>query len=142
MNSFEIPLDDVSMVLSNNHIFGLDFPATKPNPNFPFEPDPTIGRSSNNGVDKSPDSTIELQVGVPCESDVSHRWLDSLNDEFLPVYFVIDVDFDLPIKHDFTTYRSPKFGVDDSSLVDSTEVTYTTKDFKVDDTHIQVTMNR
>ena len=80
MINLDIPLDDVSMVLSNDHIFDLDCPATKPSPNFPSESDLTISRSSDNGIDESLDSAIDLQVGVPCMSDVSHKCSDSPND--------------------------------------------------------------
>ena len=31
--SLDIPLDVATMVLSNDHFFGLDYPATEPNPN-------------------------------------------------------------------------------------------------------------
>ena len=113
MTSLEIPLDYVSMVLSNDHIFGLDYPATEPSPNFPSKPDLTIGRSLDIGFDKSSDSTNETQVGVPYTFDALHRSLNSPNDEFLPVDFVIDVDFVVPIKNDFTTYKSLNFGVDE-----------------------------
>ena len=98
MTSLRIPLDDASMVLSNDHTFGLDYSTTEPSPNFPFDPDLTISKSSNIVIDKPPNSTIELQVGVPCEFDVSHRHLDTPNDEFLPIGYVIDVDIHLPLK--------------------------------------------
>lgn len=77
MNSLEIPFDDVAMALSNDHIFGLDYPATEPDPNFPFAPDLTIDRSLNIGFEKPSNSTIELQVGVHYEFDVSHRCSES-----------------------------------------------------------------
>ena len=38
MTSLDIPLDDVAMDISNDHIIGLDCPATEPNPNFPSKP--------------------------------------------------------------------------------------------------------
>ena len=45
MTRLSIPSDDASMVLSNDHIFGLDYSTTEPNPNFRFEPNLAIGRS-------------------------------------------------------------------------------------------------
>ena len=142
MTSLGIILDDVAMVLSNDHIFGLDYPTIESNPNFPFGPDLTIGRSLEGGINESYDSAIELQIGVPYKFDVLHRCSNSPNDDFLPLDSAIGVDFNLPTKHDLTIYRSLKFGLDGSSLVDSTKVRYTAEDFKVDDTRIQVTINR
>ena len=57
MSSLGIPLDDVAMVLSNDHTFGMDYPTTEPNPNFPSEPDLSIGISSKTGIDESCGST-------------------------------------------------------------------------------------
>lgn len=83
-----------------------------------------------------------MQVGVLGEFYISHRCLDSPNDEFPPVDSVIDVNFDLPVEHSLTMNRSLKFGVDEYLMIDSTKVRYIAKEFKVDDTRIQVTMNR
>lgn len=80
------------MVLSNDHSFGPNCLAIKTSPNLPLDPNITVDRSSYNGVDEYLDSAIELQVGVLCEFDVSHRHIDSPNDEFLPIDSVIDVD--------------------------------------------------
>ena len=142
MVSLEIPLDNVAIVLFNDHIFEQDCPTTEPNPNFPFEIDLTVSRSSDIGIDEFSKFVIELQDGVPYEFDVSHRYLDSTSDEFVPVDLVIDVSFDLPIEYDLTMYRSSIFGVNESWLVDSTKITYMAEYFKVNDTCIQVTMNR
>ena len=114
MSSLEIPLDDVAMVLSSDHIIGLDYLATKPKPNFPSEPDITISRSSDDGINEPFDFVIELQIGVPYEFDVSHRWSDSPNNEFLLVDSIIGVDFGLPIKYVRPMHRSTNFGVDES----------------------------
>lgn len=35
-SSLNIPWDDASMVLSNDHTIGLDYPTTEPSTNFPF----------------------------------------------------------------------------------------------------------
>jgi hypothetical protein len=141
MTSLNIPLDDVAMLLSNDHIIVMDYPVTKSSPNFPFEFDLTIGRSSNIGFDKSSNSAIELQIVAPYEFDVSHRYSNSPKDEFLHIEFAIGVEFNLPAKHDLTIYRSLNFGVDEYSLIDSTKVRYIVEYFKVDDTYIQVTIN-
>ena len=78
---------------------------------------------------------------VSLASLMSHnRCLDSPNDEFPPIDSIIDVEFDLPIEHVLTIYRSLNFGLDESSLIDSAKAI--AKEFKVDDTHIQVTINR
>lgn len=140
--SLGITSDDVSMVLSNDHIVGLDYPATEPVPNFPSEPDLTIRRSLRGGLNKSFDSVIELEIGVPYEFDVSHRCSNSPNDDFLLVDSIIGVDFGLLVKYDLPMCRSLNFGLDKSSLIDSTKVMNTVEDFIVDDTHIQVTINR
>lgn len=60
MTSLEIPSDDVAMVISNDHIVGLDYPTIGPSPSFPFEPNITIDRSSLNGINQSSESVIEL----------------------------------------------------------------------------------
>lgn len=83
-----------------------------------------------------------MEVGVPYEFDVSHRCLHSPNDEFLLIDSIIDVDFGLPVKYDLPMHGSPNFGVNVSLLVYYTKVGYMTEDFKVDNTCIQVTMNR
>ena len=83
-----------------------------------------------------------MQVGVPCEFYVFYIYVDSLNDQFLPIDSVIDVNLDLPIEYDLIKHRFENFGVDESLLVDSTKVTYIVDDLEVDDTHIEVTMNR
>ena len=44
--NLDIPSDVFGIVLSNDHIFEQDCPTTEPNPNFPFELDLTICRSS------------------------------------------------------------------------------------------------
>ena len=105
------------MVLSNDHIIGLDYPAIEPNPNSPSEPNLTIGRSSESGVNKSFDSVVEIQIGVPYDLDVSHRYSDSPNDEFLPVESIISVDFGLHVKYDLPMYRSLNFVIDEYSLI-------------------------
>ena len=142
MTSLGIPSGDVAMVLSNDHIVELDYPATKPRPSFPSEPDLTISRSSYSYVYESFDSIIELQIGVPYAFDVSHRCLDSPDDESLPIQPIIGVDFGLPVKYDLPMCRPLNFGLEKSSLIDSTKVMNTIKDIKVDDTYIQVTINR
>lgn len=142
MTSLGIPLDDASMVLSNDYTFGLDYPATKSNPSFTFEFDLTIGRSSNNGANEFSDYAIELQIGVHYEYVVSQRHLDSPNSQFLLAESIIGVDFGLPVKYDLPMHRSLNFGLDESSVIDSTKVMNTTEDFRVDDTRIQVTINR
>ena len=58
MTSLDIPSDDDAMVLYNDHIFGLDCPATKPSTNFPSESDLTVGKSPDIGINESFDSTI------------------------------------------------------------------------------------
>lgn len=142
MTTLDITSDEVSVVLSNDHIFGIDYPTTESSPNFPNEPDLTIGRSSYAGIDESSDSAIELQIGVPYDFDVSHKCSYSPNIEFLPVDFAIGVDIGLPVKYDLHIHRSLYFGIDKSTLIDSTKVMNTTDDFKVYDTHIQITINR
>ena len=142
MTSLGIPLDDAAMVISNDHIFGLDYPTTKPNPNFLSETNLMIGRSLDSDVNESTDSVIELQIGLPYKFDVSHRWSDSPNDEFLLVDSIIGVDFGLPVKYDLPMRRSLNFGLNKSSLIDSTKVMNITEDFRIDDTRIQVTINR
>lgn len=122
----DIPLDDIAIVLSNDHIFELDYPTTEPSPDFPFELDLTICRASYIGVEESSVYSIELQVGVPCVFDALHRYLASPNDEFLLVASIIDVNFDLLVKCDLTMYTSRKFGVNESWLIDYTKVMYTT----------------
>ena len=62
--------------------------------------------------------------------------MDPPNDESSPIDSIIDVDFDLHVKYGLPMHGSTNFGVDISSLVDATTISYTTKDFKVDDTHI------
>ena len=119
MTSLDILVDDVAMVLYNDHIFGLDYLATESSLNFPFGLALTIIRSLDGGVDESSNSSIELQIGIPYKFDVSHRCSYSSNDDFLPIEFVIGVDFNLPPKHDLTIYRSLNFGLDESSLIDS-----------------------
>lgn len=94
------------------------------------------------GVDESIDSTIQLQVGFPCDFDVLHKYLDSPNDEFVPIDSFIDVIFNILVECDLTMCRSMNFGAHESPLVDSTKVIYIVEDFKVDDTCIQVTMSR
>ena len=111
MTSLDIPLEDAAMVVSNDHIFGLDYLATEPNPNFVFESDLTINRPLDNGEDESSDSAIELQIGVP-------------------------------VKYDLPMCRSLNFGLEEYSLIDSTKVMNTAEEFKVEDTCIQVTINR
>ena len=126
-------------------ITSLDWTILQPNlasPKFHFESDLTIGRSLDSGFNVPFESSIKLQIGVPYEFDVSHRCSDSSNDEFLLVDSIIGVDFGLPVKYDLPMHRSSNFGLDKSSQIDSTKVTNTTKDFRVDDTHIQVTINR
>ena len=137
MTVLDIPLDDTTIVLSNDHI-----PATTPIPNLPFELDLTIGRSLDSGINEYFDSAIELQISVLYEFDVSHRCSDSPNDDFLLVESIIGVDFGIPLKYDLPIYRSANFGVGESPLVDYAKVRYTIEDFIVDDTHIQVTINR
>ena len=95
-----------------------------------------------NGIDESSNSSIELKVGVHYEYVVSHIHLDSPSDEFLLVDSIIGVDFGLPIKYDLPMHRSTNFGVNKSSLVDYAKVTYTAEGFRVDNTRIQVTINR
>jgi hypothetical protein len=119
MISLGIPLDDVSMVLSNDHIVGLEYPATKTIPNFLSQPDLTMGRSLDSGVNKSFDSATELQIGVPYEFDVSYRCSDSPNNEFLLVDSIIGVDFSLPVKYDLPMHKSSNFGFKKYLLVDS-----------------------
>ena len=142
MTSLVIPLDNVAMVLSNDHIVGLDYPATEPSPNFPFEFDLTIGRSLDNGTDESSNFAIEFQIGVHYEYVVSHIHLYSPNDECLLVDSIIGVDLSLPVKYDLPMHMYANFGLNELSHIDSTKVTNTTEDFKVDDTHIQVNINR
>ena len=142
MVSLDIPSNDVAIVLSNYHIFEWDCPTNKLNHNLPPQLDLTIDRFLDIILDKFPDSTIQLQVSVPCKFDVLNRCLDSPNDKFLLVGSIIDVNFDLPVENDLTMYRSLYFGSDESSFVDSTKVMYIAEYFKVYDTCIQVTMNR
>lgn len=80
------------IVLPRDHIIEQDYLATKPRSNLRYESDLAIYRSSDIGVDESIDSANELQVGVPCEFDVLHIYLDSLNDELLSIDSIIDVN--------------------------------------------------
>ena len=132
-----IPLDNIAIVLSNDLIFELDCPTIEPNPNLHSDFDLTIGESSDIGINDFFYSTIEMQVGVPYESNIFYRPLDSLNDEFVPIEFII-----LLGEFDLTVCRSSVFGVDESLLVDSPKVMYTVEDPMVDDTHVQVTIHR
>lgn len=140
--SMDIPLDDTIIVFSNDHIFELGCPTIKPSLNFSFDFDLTIGEPSNIGVDEPSYSTIELLIGFPYEYDLLCRPLDSLNDEFVPTDYVIDVNYDLPIDFDLPRWRSSIFVVDEYFLVDSPKVIYIIEDMKFDDTHVQVTMIR
>lgn len=83
--NLDIPLDDVSIVLSHDHIFEHDYPTTEPNPNWPLDLDLNIDRSLDIDLDESINSTIELEVGVPYEFDVLYRYSNSPNDKFLPI---------------------------------------------------------
>ena len=136
MVSVNIPLDGITIVISNDHSFELDYLRIESNAILPSNFDLIIGESINIGIDESYDSSIELQVGVPYESDLLSRPLDYLNDEIVPIDSIIDVNYDLPM------WRSLVFGVDESLLVDSPKVRYTVEYPMVDDNHVQVTIHR
>ena len=53
MTSLEIPFDDVDMVFSNDHTFGLDCLTAKPNSNFPSDSHLTIDISLDSGINES-----------------------------------------------------------------------------------------
>ena len=56
MISDGIPLNNIAIVLSNDHIFDLDCPAIEPNPNFPSLFDLIVYESSHINVDESSNS--------------------------------------------------------------------------------------
>ena len=60
------------------------------------------------------------------------RSSNSPNNEFVPIDFVINVNFDLPVEFYLLVHRSMEFGVNESLLIDSTQVKYTIEGFKVD----------
>lgn len=134
-------MDDISIVLCNDHFIELDCPKTEPSPNFPSDFDLTIDGSSNIRIDEPSDSIIELEVGVPYESNLWCRSLDSHNDEFVLIDFIIIANYDFPIEFYLIVYRLSGFGVNEYFLVNSTKVIYIFKNMKVDDTQIQVNMN-
>ena len=114
----------------------------KTSPNFHIVSNLTIDTSLEISFDEFSDFSIELQIGVPYESNVSHRRSDSPNDEFLFADSVIGVYLDLLVTYDLSMHRSLNFSLNESSLVDSTNVMNTVEDFRVDNTCIQVTINR
>lgn len=90
----------------------------------------------------SPCFSIELKVGVPYESDFLCKSLDSLDDEFVLVKFVIDVNYDILDEFNILVCPSSCPSVCESLMVNYTKVRYIFEDPKVDDTCIQVTINR
>ena len=141
MVSVDIP-SYLSIVLSNDHIFELDFIAIDPILDFPFDFDFTINKSPNISINEPFDSTIELQVGTHYDSNLMCRPLASLNDRFVPIDSTIDVNYDVPIEFGVPMWRSSNFDVDKSLLVYSTKVMYTIEYLMVDNTHVQVTIHR
>ena len=125
MVSLDDPLDDISTVLSNYHIFEMGYPTIKPRLILPSNFDLIISESSSIGIDEPLDFSIELQVGVPYEYDLLCRLVDSLNDEFVPIDYAIDVNYDLPIEFDLIVCGSSIFCVDESLLVHFPKVMYT-----------------
>ena len=58
MVSHEIPLDNLDIVLSNDHIFVLDCLTIEPILDFPFQPGPTFHRSIEISIGESTNSSI------------------------------------------------------------------------------------
>lgn len=117
MVSLNVHLVDISIFLSNHHIFELDCLTIKPNPYFPSNFNLIIGESIDIGINESYDSSIGLQVGVHYEPNLMCRPSDSLNDEFVPIDFVIDANYNLYVEFDLPMLRSSLFGLDESLLV-------------------------
>lgn len=139
MASFDINLDDIYKVLSNDHMFELNFPTVESSPNFPSTFDITICESLNINIDESLDYSFELQVGVPYEFIFLCKLLASHNDGFAPTNSTIDFKFDLPIEF-YLLCVGPQALVL-MNLCWYTKVIYSVEVLKFHKTHILVTMN-
>ena len=125
MVSVDVTLDDISIVLSTDHIIELEYPAIELNPDLTIDFDLIIGESSKISVVEFSHSSIELQAHFNYESDILCRPLGSLNDEFVPIDSAIDVNYNLPIKIDLLVWRSSVLGVDEYLPLYSPRVMYT-----------------